>query len=113
MRLIETFRNMTDVPEVNKPSAGWYTFTCPQFTIFAHSAFFDDREKAGREPSIRLIIVSDIKKATKIYCDAWYHGRKGNYIKASIKTAFVHKNNGGIYQFVKSQGIFKEIHCIL
>ena len=94
--------------ETSNATSGWHVQSGYQYTMFLHSAFYDDRSPY-KTASLRIITVSDINTTRRIYCDLWYEGNPKPYaIIAKVIIGYFHETDQLIYKYVKSRGLFHE-----
>ena len=96
------------IPGTSNTTPGWHVQLGQNYTMFLHSAFYDDRGPDNIS-FVRIIAISDIEQNGTLYCDVWYEGNPKPYTSnATVIQGYLHKTNQMIYTYVKSRGIFYE-----
>ena len=72
--------------------------------VLIHSAFYDDRPRGGKLPTVHLLSIGDMNDNSSLYCYVWYPGLEVPYVtKAKLfRISFSHKNPEELKQYLNS-----------
>ena len=97
--------------------APWHLARSSGKVVLIHSAFYDDRPRGGKLPSLHLLSISDVNDNSSLYCYVWYQGLTEPYVtKAKLfHIYFRHTNPEGMKHYLNSTEFFMEyvISCPL
>lgn len=55
--------------------------------IYVYSAYYDDRPAAGFLPSVRVLLLSTIRRDETVYCSLWFAGFARPYVVRGLLNA--------------------------
>ena len=110
---------------LNRPSRSRFGPTGPPWhlersggkVVLIHSAFYDDRPRGGKLPTVHLLSIGDVDDKTSLYCYVWYPGSEVPYVTTAklFHISFRRKNPKELKEYLNSTKFFMEyvISCTL